>query len=257
MNKIAKIMCTIIIVVCTIIIIVYNIPTYTTYTTEKIKVVTCTNLPEDNRLKLLEKSLDNAGFPTCDVLIPSGKFSWAKRLDEWKKYYNSCDPDTIILSLDAFDVLALKNTAKEIIYKFKLSGYKVLFGATTYCWPPECPICVNPNGMTTFLCAGTYIGYAGALAEILNTNDWTDDADDQCYFATFMNSEKNINNMVGLDTQASIFQSSSNRAPIIISTLNRVTNTETYTNPCILHYDSSHPTYDDLLKQVYLLNLGI
>jgi hypothetical protein len=217
---------------------------------QKIMVVICTNLSEDSRLQLLKDSLLNAGFTNEEiiVLIPEGNFSWAKRLDEWKKYYNTCSPDTIILSLDAFDVIALKDIRNEIIDKFKNSGNQVLFGSNYYCWPNHCPTCINKEGAENFLCAGTYIGYANTLTDILNNTPWDADVDDQCYFATFMKSDKNVNNMIGLDTQYNIFQTTAINAPFeqIESKPGRVKNNQTGTEPCILHYDASHLNYDQL-----------
>jgi len=217
-------------------------------------VVMCTNQPDDPRLGLLKESLLGAGFTPeeCVVLVPEGGgFSWAKRLTEWKRFYGQCNPQTVVLSLDAFDVVALRDTRQEMLEKFQRSNYDVLFGCTTYCWPNECGVCKEKqDGDDEFLCAGTYMGYAGVLVRLLETHPWSDDVDDQCYFAT-LRKHGGLEHVLGLDTNAEMFQSETLRASLESSKKHgRVKNTKTGTEPCILHYDSSHLNYDELKHQV-------
>jgi hypothetical protein len=210
-------------------------------------VVMVTNQPNDDRLRLLKQSLVKAGFDDYEIKVLStgDKFSWAKRMDAWKEFYDSCAPNTIILSLDAFDVFVLENTRGEIIDKFQSSGHKVLFGSTNYCWPMDCDTCINRKGRTEFLCAGTYIGYAGVLSDIMTKHAWDEKVDDQCYFSTIYREYPEFE--IGLDTTANLFQSTTLTAELE-SKDKRVINKQTSTNPCVLHYDSAHLTYEKLLS---------
>jgi len=216
-------------------------------TKPNIVAVMVTNQPNDDRLRLLKQSLAKAGFADTEIKILStgDKFSWAMRMDAWKQFYDSCDPNTIILSLDAFDVFVLENTRSEIIDKFQKSGHKVLFGSTNYCWPMDCDTCINRRGKTDFLCAGTYIGYAGVLSDIMSQHTWDEKVDDQCYFSTIYREYPEFG--LGLDTTANLFQSTTLSADLE-SNNKRVTNKQTSTKPCVLHYDSAHPTYEKLLS---------
>lgn len=212
-----------------------------------IVAVMVTNQPNDDRLRLLKESLVKAGFADSEIKVLStgDKFSWAMRMDAWKEFYDSCDPHTMILSLDAFDVFVLENTRGEIIDKFQKSGHKVLFGSTNYCWPMDCDTCINHRDKPDFLCAGTYIGYAGVLSDIMSQHTWDEKVDDQCYFSTICREYPEFG--LGLDTTANLFQSTTLSADLE-SNDKRVTNKQTSTKPCVLHYDSAHPTYEKLLS---------
>jgi hypothetical protein len=98
-----------------------------------INIVIVTNTPKDSRLKLLKQSLYRSDFNNRDIFVLSTpeKFSWNERLLAWKKFYKTLDPDAIVLSLDAFDVIVL-GSKEEIFSKFKSMNCKAVFGCVSY-----------------------------------------------------------------------------------------------------------------------------
>lgn len=227
------------------------------------QIVTVTNQPKDPRLGLLLRSaVDKGGFIREERVLLQCKspFSWAKRLRLWRDYYSTLPRDTVVLSLDAFDVL-LMALKKEILDKFYQLKASLIFGYTDYCWPSECEMCLRylheshpklysaKRKKMMYLCAGAYIGRAGYLADLLHKHPWTEDVDDQCYFATIYLQQPTKNKEIILDEDNVIFQ---NTTPTVLEqgflsvTNERPTNTITGTRPCVFHFDSYHPSFEGL-----------
>lgn len=227
-----------------------------------INIVIVTNIPKDPRLKLLKQSLYKADFNHRDIFVLSTpeKFTWNERLLAWKKFYKTLDPDAIVLSLDAFDVIVL-GSKEEIFSKFQSLNCKAVFGCVNYCWPLECEICKNKTTHSkrwnphtqnySYLCAGTYMGRAGFLSNLLEKNPWSEDVDDQCYFATLFEKQDNHTDMI-LDFKNLIFQSTTSvyyNAGILKHSRNdkqRLFHSELNTEPSIFHFDTIHYPYNDL-----------
>ena len=102
------------------------------------QMVTVTNMPRDHRLGLLMRSaIKKGGLKRKErvVLKCDTPFSWAKRLNSWRDYYSTLPRDTIVLSVDAFDVIVMA-PKEEILDKFdkleKSEGIHLLFGYTDY-----------------------------------------------------------------------------------------------------------------------------
>lgn len=229
------------------------------------QMVTVTNQPRDTRLGLLLTSAsEKSGFVTEErvLLKCDPPFSWAKRLTLWKDYYSTLPRDTVVLSVDAFDVVLLA-PKEEMMKKFIESGASLLFGYTDYCWPTNCDMCIrylrerHPRLYSTelqkmmYLCAGTYIGRAGYLADLLHKNPWTDDVDDQCYFATIFLQQPTSSTAMKLDEKNSIFQNTTPTALqqgylSVDKEEKRSINNVTKTRPCVFHFDSYHPSHDEL-----------
>lgn len=218
-------------------------------------MVTVSSNPDDPRLQLLLRSATEKGWFSNEdriVLRCDVPFSWAKRLALWRDYYSSLPHNAVVLSVDAFDVLVMASK-KEILCKFLRMNTPLLFGCTDYCWPEECAVCQDRLGFYSekrqhlvYLCAGTYIGRAGYLADLLHKYTWTDDVDDQCYFSTVALQEKDIR----LDDENQIFQSSTPTAlrdHNLIPKNGRFFNTATHSYPCVFHFDSFHPSFESLL----------
>lgn len=219
------------------------------------KMVTVSSNPDDPRLQLLLRSATEKGrFSRKDqvVLHCDLPFSWSKRLALWRNYYSSLPRNAVVLSVDAFDVLIM-SSKKEILCTFRGLNIPLLFGCTDYCWPHECDVCQERTGFyseqrrrVVYLCAGTYIGRAGYLADLLHKYTWTEDVDDQCYFSKIALHEKDI----GVDDKNNIFQSSTPAAirdNTLIPKDGRFFNTLTHSYPCVFHFDSFHPSSESLL----------
>lgn len=227
------------------------------------QMITVTNQPRDPRLELLMKSAaDKGGFAKGERVLLTCKepFSWARRLTLWRDYYSKLPRDTVVLSVDAFDVV-LMAPKEEILEKFHASGASLLFGYTDYCWPFECDMCVDEKHprlysasrkKTMYLCAGTYIGRAGYLADLLHAHPWTEDVDDQCYFATIYLQQDQTNPAMKLDEDHHIFQNTThhvlNQGLLLHDDLDkkRPLHTMTGTRPCVFHFDSFHPSFEQL-----------
>jgi len=243
------------------------------------QIVTVTNQPRDPRLGLLLRSaVDKGGFEKEErvLLNCEAPFSWAKRLRLWRDYYSTLPRDTVVLSVDAFDVIVMA-PKKEILDKFDKMGVSLLFGYTDYCWPSECEMCLRylheshprlysmKRQKMMYLCAGTYIGRAGYLADLLHEHPWAEDVDDQCYFATIFLQPHPHKNKKGmkLDEDNLIFQ---NTTPTIMNQgllffrrndkEKRPHNAITETRPCVFHFDSYHPSYKELKRGYEQLQHG-
>lgn len=235
------------------------------------QMVTVTNLPRDPRLGLLMRSaIKKGGLKRKErvVLKCETPFSWAKRLNSWRDYYSTLPRDTIILSVDAFDVIVMA-PKKEILDKFekleKSQGVHLLFGYTDYCWPSVCEVCVrhehNPimysekQKKMIYLCAGTYIGRAGYLFDLLSENQWDDNVDDQCYFATLF--LQHGHKGMELDEDNVIFQNTTskiiNQGDLSFNNTKRPVNNITGTQPCVFHFDSYHLSHKQLFREYQLL----
>ena len=235
------------------------------FSSSPFQIVTVTNQPHDPRLGLLMSSAaDKGGFVRGErVLLKCNEpFSWARRLTLWRDYYSKLPRDTVVLSVDAFDVV-LMAPKEEILDKFHASGASLLFGYTNYCWPLECDMCwkgTHPRLFSAsrqkkmYLCAGTYIGRAGYLADLLHAHPWTEDVDDQCYFATIYLQQDHTNPAIKLDEDHQIFQNTThhvlNQGLLLHDDPNkkRPLNTVTGTRPCVFHFDSFHPSFEQLSR---------
>jgi hypothetical protein len=113
----------------------------------------------------------------------------------------------------------------------------------------------NKREKMIYLCAGTYIGRAGYISDLLHENPWDDNVDDQCYFATLF--LQHGHKGMELDEDNVIFQ---NTTPKIISQghlsfshKRRPMNNITGTQPCVFHFDSYHLSHKQLFHGYQLL----
>ena len=226
-------------------------------------IVTVTNIPNDQRLTLLKQTILNSGFQDSDIKVlttpANSKWTWNERLIVWKNFYKELPPEQLVLSLDAFDVLLFGNK-KEIIKKFNSFKADLVFGWTHYCWPAECPIClnysdkpkfINPHlNSYCFLCAGAYMGKAGYLAKLLEENPWEPNVDDQCYFSGLYENDKE--DKIKLDLKNIIFQNTTptywNMGILKFSGKKsvRLLNNQLNSMPNVFHFDSYHYSEKDL-----------
>lgn len=226
-----------------------------------ISVVVISDKPYDNRTSVLERTLMHGGFNTLSHhFSEAGKFSWAKRLEIMRHVVDraaSVNPDSVMLFLDAFDIITL-GSEQELLDKFRRSSRDALFSCVTYPYPHRCEgldwaqdgACrasswgAQCKHWCRFACAGAFMGKAGMFAHIFSENSLAAVEDDQCYFnKVFAKHDYNV----GLDSKQDIFFST---ADLLKCSLERhqgrlrVINTGTL--PSVIHFDATHPNAEHL-----------
>jgi hypothetical protein len=267
MEFLSRVFITSITIIVLIIVIIYAHKNRRKYI-PALHVVIVTNMPNDSRLGVLKTTLSKTNFSNRDIFVLNTgiKFSWNERLWAWKKFFKSLPPESIVLSLDAFDVIVL-GSKEEILSKFLSMNKKLVFGWTDYCWPTYCEICIKRENTVKrlnpytkkycYLCAGVYIGRAGFLYDLLEKNPWPEDVDDQCYFATIFENQGNTD--IILDFKNFIFQSTTsndyNNGLLRASEKDkhRLYHSQFKTEPSIFHFDSLHYSSDQLKKYYTLM----
>jgi len=187
--------------------------------------------------------------------------------------------DTIVLVVDAFDVLVLAGW-DEILEKLTQFSTPIVFSAEKGCWPDkelstvyppppllpqlsdsESPKTSEQDGPLSpyrYLNAGGYIGYAGALREaIQELSPRDDDRSDQRHYTRYFLDHPD---KVSLDYRATIFQTLFDVAPDDVAfdatEPTRVINRLTGTRPCILHGNGRGLPKEKLYHFAKLLGLG-
>lgn len=227
-----------------------------------IQVVTITDRPHDERLSVLERSLHAGGFTTNLVINTStDHFSWTERLMIEQKIVQDAarhDPESVILFMDAFDVLNL-GSPEEILRKFQQTGRDALFSCITYTYPHQCDgfdwkedgSCKDGGHWGAqcphwcrFACAGAFMGKARALAHIFAENPPIGASDDQCYYNTIF-AKRSYN--IDVDYRHEIFFSTTDLLKCAFERKGgRVHVAHTGTSPSIIHFDTSHPSADHI-----------
>ena len=102
-------------------------------------------------------------------VLEEGAGGQLSRLAATRRWLHTIPPRTLVVVLDAWDVLVL-GSPSELLRKFKARGVDVLISAELHFWPPDC----EPRGAYppaaqgahfTFVNSGAYMGYAHALAD--------------------------------------------------------------------------------------------
>jgi len=220
--------------------------------------VVITNLPKDDRLTVLKRSMRTAGFSSNYFYAASmDNFTWTKRLQIEQQIVQDAaeeDPEAILLFLDAFDVITLGGP-DEVLAKFRATGKDALFSCVTYPYPHQCDgfdwskdgTCNKASHWGAecphwcrFACAGAFMGKAGALAQMFAENPVDNAPDDQCYFNLVM-ATKRYN--IALDHRHEVFFSTTDLLQCSLERKGgRLVVTNTGTTPSIIHFDASHPT---------------
>lgn len=227
------------------------------FSTMKLSVVMISDKPNDNRTKVLTKSLEDGDFNTVHKrFTPNGEFSWARRLEIIQDIVDQAaqaDPEQVFLFIDAFDIFTL-GSEQEVIEKFQRTSKDALFSCVTYPYPHQCEgfnfatdgACKESlwgaqcKNWCRFACAGAFMGKAGMFSKIFAETPLAGVQDDQCYFNKVF-AKKNYN--IALDSQQDIFFSSTDLLQCSLERKNgrlKVTNTGTY--PSVIHFDATHPT---------------
>lgn len=106
-------------------------------------------------------------------------FSW--RFDLYKAYLAELPANEIVLITDAFDSLVLADAA-EIEARFRAHGTPILYSCEPRSWRLLEGIkwlLFRTDYRGYIVNGGTYIGYAAALLEMMETLEYRDDTDDQ------------------------------------------------------------------------------
>lgn len=184
------------------------------------------------------------------VLLKPGGAQKINLLKEELKSY----PDLgnhIIMFTDSYDVLFLDGP-KEIVRRFRNLKSPVVFSAEKTCWPDETLSEKYPLTLSEyrFLNSGGFIGYGDHINNIINKVSVGNDYDDQLYYTErFLESLKGNKNTI-LDHQQELFQTlgdAVNDVEIIDGKLN---NTQTNTNPIIVHGNGGSYV-KDYLEEIY------
>ena len=140
----------------------------------------------------------------------------------------------IIMFVDAYDVI-INAPFNEVIEKFTSMKCDILFAAEKNCWPNPEIAKLFPSQPTNykFLNSGCYIGRKKHIQSILN-NEIGNADDDQFYLQLQYLLRKDIN--ISIDYNNEIFQCLAGaEESLSLNEHNNFVNSETNTNPLILH----------------------
>jgi hypothetical protein len=193
-----------------------------------------------------------AGFHNLEVKNLSQTTTWAGFHEKVNAVRDSLNglPDTdLALFVDAYDVL-VNDTSQKILEVFHSYNCKILFGAEKDLFPHHLKPLESsyPTSPTEFrfLNSGVYIGYVGALKEMIGWADYQG-KDDQEYFQNYFLSHQDS---VALDVHSKLVL---NMSKVPWSELKiqggQVHHKET---PCLLHFNGM--SYLDVNVDMVKLN---
>lgn len=172
-------------------------------------------------------------------------------------------PDDVLMHLDAYDTFVLAD-ADEVLSKFKKFNSNIVVSTETNLAPvPEFdPIRKNMEHMYPtapnryrWINSGTYIGYAGAIVNLLSDmpSDFHCDlpngvkmqySDDQrCFHTVFLKNRER--HRIRLDYNQDIFHCMWGSEPF---SMKERLKSETGSTPCVIHGNGSTPLFTDAVK---------
>jgi len=189
---------------------------------------------------------------------------FSNKLENFHNFLENVDDNKIVMSLDAYDVIIFDN-AENIKKKFLEFDKPLVFSAEKYCWPDGNIFNKYPNqdNIFNYVNAGTYMGYAWRIKEMLNefkktnyncltydTNKYHETVDDQrCLTRYYLNNVNNQND-IALDHKQKIWSlcAGTNREDfdLDINTYNNLDNKITNEKSSILHTNSENSWYHNL-----------
>ena len=222
----------------------------------ELKVVAVSS-PGIAQQRILVDSLLDHGARLEDVLIATlhEPWSWHARMRVWADVLRRLVPEQLVLFVDASDVLVV-GSPDRIVASYSAFDPAIVYSSVDYIWPRTCPFdirrdtCANLGRNRRFASPGVFIGRSAVLLErVFSREDWriADPAtfDDQCY-AQFMVDEGvgriDDNDTIFVTTAAKKWEAFSKPRgrPLTYTTA------AGSTMPCVLHYDSYHPSFDAL-----------
>ena len=190
---------------------------------------------------------------------------FSNKLENFHKFLENVDDNKIVMSLDAYDVIIFDN-AENIKKKFKEFDKPLVFSAEKVCSPDRNISDKYPNqdDIFKYVNAGTYMGYAWRIKEMLNefkktnyncltydTNKYHEKVDDQrCLTRYYLNNLNNQND-IALDHKQKIWSvaTTTKREDYDMTNYSYLYNKITNEKSCILHTNgpsSRNPWYHNL-----------
>jgi len=187
---------------------------------------------------------------------------FSNKLENFHKFLENVDDNKIVMSLDAYDVIIFNN-AENIKKKFEEFNKPLVFSAEKYCWPDGniWGKYQNQSNIFKYVNAGSYMGYAWRIKEMLNefretnyncltydTNKYHEKVDDQrCLTRYYLNNVNNLND-IALDNEQKIWSlcAGTKREDYDMTNYNYLYNKITNTQSCILHTNGANSWYKDL-----------
>jgi hypothetical protein len=205
------------------------------------KVVTVLDDTENLGYRNLQQSCNKHGIALDSLISPLNlghDIGLGPKLTLMQAYVaRRCDPDQIVLFVDAFDVLFATST-DDITRRYHQmadrTGKPIVMSAETMCSPHRERAADYPPVDTPYryLNSGTYVGRAGALRELLPSSI-EHSINDQAWFTdAYLSGDSPIH----LDVNAEIFQCLTGVDAADLTYVDgRWTNRLTGTTPCIFH----------------------
>lgn len=191
---------------------------------------------DETKCELLKKSAEHFGYNLTIEGIGQNYLGHGLKIKNFKKFCEAQDPDTVVMFVDAYDVIFVQ--PPEVLYNKwqKLFDNTVVFNAETNCHPDveladEYP--TPENSRFKFLNSGVYMGRAKDVLKLL-PEELQDTYDDQRYFVDkflYNNPEKSIS----LDYNTELFMPICYAVTSVRYDLNGLYNSEINTYPCLLH----------------------
>ncbi|XP_064359832.1 multifunctional procollagen lysine hydroxylase and glycosyltransferase LH3-like [Dromaius novaehollandiae] len=116
--------------------------------------------------------------------------------------------DLVVLFVDSYDVV-FAGGPRELLAKFRASGHRVLFSAEAFCWPEwGLAEAYPPAGAgKRYLNSGGFIGFAPAVAQLVELWKYRDDDDDQLFYThLYLDPQLRAELGLALDHRSQIFQ---------------------------------------------------
>jgi hypothetical protein len=193
---------------------------------------------------------------------------FSNKLENFHKFLENVNDNKIVMCLDAYDVIIFDN-AENILNKFKEFDKPLVFSAEIYCWPDKDIYNYYPektkNEKFKFVNAGTYMGYAWRIKEMLNefrktnyncltydTNKYHKKVDDQRCLTRYYLDNVNNKNDIALDHKQKIWSLCTGTKredyDFDLNTFSNLYNKSTNDKSSILHTNGWHKWYKDLYK---------
>lgn len=197
-----------------------------------------------------------------DVFVKGTAPKWGLRLKKYRAVADSMPASTLVMFIDTRDLLVL-NSPAHLASEFQKLGSDLLFQCTDYEWPKKCPldwsqryrefVSFEFNATAChYPCGGGWGGPAEAVSDFLHSFEINDTFDDQCWMRHALATYST--HRWAFDRGQRIFSS----ARRMVETYRSGHPTEDFKgHPVFMHFDSFHPTSEELRRVYACRNTGI